>query len=109
MIDYIIPEKYRGKEVKVPTHPWKENVCKDRLILRVPENACYLCIQPVEPLGKNGEPLRDSDDNLDMNPWLIYLNNEKRNIGTQDDLLEFDMFSLDRRLELIFKKYKNKE
>ncbi len=105
MPDYIIPKEYQGKNVEVPLHLTLDNVCNDKIILRVPRNACYLDIRSFEPLGSDGEPIRDSDDQLDMNPLLTYQDDKEKLISIQDDLLEFDMFSLDRRLELIFKKY----
>ena len=100
MIDYIIPKKYRDKDVELPAHKTLDDVCNDRVILHVPKNAFYLCIQPVEPNPWE----RDSDDDLYMNPVLQYINEEKRLIDIQD-LSGFDMFSLDRRLELIFENY----
>lgn len=97
-MDYIISEEYVGKDVELPVHKTLDNVCNDKIVLHIPKGAHYLSIFLVEP---NQET--DSDDDLNMSPILLYHNSEKYVIDRQE-LLDFDVFSLDRRLELIFEK-----
>lgn len=101
-MDYIISKEYVGKDVELPPHKILDNVFNDKIVLHIPKEAHYLSILLIEP-----DPEKDSDDDLDMSPILLYHNSEKYVIDRQE-LLDFDVFSLDRRLELIFEKYENK-
>jgi len=97
---YFIPEKYRGKDVDLPPHtdPCIEN---EKVTLRIPKDAFYLDILPVTLDG------REISDDFEGNPLLRYFSNSENLIDFQEDLLNFGMWSLEKRLELIFERKDN--
>lgn len=94
---YFIPEKCRGKDVELPSHtdPYVKN---ENITLHIPQNAFYLDIIPMTLDG------REISDDFEGEPLLRYFSNNENLIDTQENLLNCDMFSLERRLQLIFER-----
>ncbi len=102
-VDYIIKEEYRGKKIKLPEYNKGilgfEHINNREIELNIPKNACYLAINLFEPISESQE----SHDDFEMDPDLVYINCKKERIDGQF-FQGVDVFSLDRRLELIFEK-----
>ncbi len=104
MVDYLISSTLRGKKLVLP-ESCLESVCNVPVKINVPKEAYYLCVKITDPLKEDGT-FEDIDDDLMGTPYIIYLNNQQQNVGTNYFKINIDVFSLDKRLELLFNKSK---
>ncbi len=96
-VDYEIPERMRGKKVTLLPYR-KDEMHHAEVNLTVPCGARYLIVQTVTP----EEDI--SNDSSTVCQLIFYFNDKKEKAG--DEYLEniIDTFSLDKRLERLFKK-----